>query len=133
MSTWESKAKLCRNNASSTQYHTSNFMKLNFYSNPYVNGNRTGFSVEVEKDCGGSIKKSEGLIDFNWNFAKNQKWAFRNWYERNYSCQWDITVTPGRTIKATFVEFNISSYHDGTCKDKYIIVSDLRMFNPFFN
>lgn len=39
------------------------------------------------------------------------------------SCEWDITVTPGRTIQARFTEFNFGAHVDGTCQTKYIVVS----------
>lgn len=121
MSNWEQKAKLCRNNETSTQYATSNFMNINFHSG--YQKNRTGFLFTVERDCGGSIRKSNGIIDFNWNHVSKQNTAMRNWYDKDTSCEWDITVSPGRTIKATFTEFNITPFHDGTCVNKYIVVS----------
>ncbi|CAH0562353.1 unnamed protein product [Brassicogethes aeneus] len=58
------------------------------------------FKFKVEDACGGQLTSPSGYITFD------------NTTIRNTSCTWNITVRAGRTIKVTFLKFNLGRKSD---------------------
>ena len=64
--------------------------------------------------CGGRIFESRGMLTTP-NYPGD--------YPPSQTCEWIITVLPGRTIKVNFEGFQIQTQNDVTCPDDYLIVS----------
>ncbi|XP_018577861.1 cubilin-like [Anoplophora glabripennis] len=104
---WELVKKICNTEEQQKNYQFTNLLKVQFVTNRYLNG--TGFKLNVEQICGGSMTGPTGFIYFN-----------RTAISRS-GCEWNVTVRSGKTIKVTFEEMNIA--HDPTkgC-DNYIML-----------
>ena len=70
-------------------------------------------------DCGGQLSGPNGVIQYNnSSFAR----SIRTWH---FTCEWTVTVKPGRTIKIQIEEMSISEMPDHTCGNNYLLVSTL--------
>ncbi|KAH0948163.1 hypothetical protein HN011_006977 [Eciton burchellii] len=100
-------SKLCLSNSSSTLIKASNVMTVKFDSDIFVN--KTGFNAYVYRDCGGELTGPNGVIEYdNTSFTR----AIRSW---QFTCEWIVTVKPGRTIKVQITDMSIQETSDHMC------------------
>lgn len=68
-------------------------------------------------DCGGNLTGPNGVIEYdNSTFTR----AIRTW---RFTCEWLVTVKPGRTIKVQITDMSIQETSDHSCSDNYVLVS----------
>lgn len=68
-------------------------------------------------DCGGRLTEPNGIIEYD-NSSSTR--AIRTWH---FTCEWNVTVKPGRTIKVKITDMSIQEMPDHTCGDNYLLVS----------
>ncbi|XP_066158935.1 cubilin [Euwallacea fornicatus] len=113
---WTFLKEVCNNQVPIPEVIGFNLMKVTFKSNGYLNG--TGFQVYVKTDCGGTLTDSVGFIQFDKDDNKDE-------------CQWNITVKSGRTIKLTFMKFDLGSNEENACSSYLIIRNGMFRDSPF--
>ncbi|KAK6644342.1 hypothetical protein RUM43_000609 [Polyplax serrata] len=112
---WREQRRFCLSNETDQKISTDNFMRVTFLA---TYNDRSLFSLNVQRECGNSIKKTNGVIRFN-----SKDYSTRGWSPENSFCHWDITVSPGRKIKVFFSEFDFYPSGEGTaCTEKYLMV-----------
>lgn len=68
-----------------------------------------------------------GVIEYdNATFTR----AIRTW---RFTCEWLVTVKPGRTIKVEITDMSIQEASDHSCSDNYILVSKHIFFINLIN
>ncbi|XP_012062648.1 PREDICTED: cubilin [Atta cephalotes] len=109
-------SKLCLANSSASLISGSNMMTVKFNTDEFVN--KTGFNAYVYRDCGGQLSGSNGVIQYdNSSFVR----SIRTWH---FTCEWTVTVKPGRTIKVQIEEMSIQEMPDHTCSDNYLLLKN---------
>lgn len=103
-------------------YHGDPNLKLEFVSDSYLN--RSGFTADVECECGGDLSGPNGQISYDI--------VTRSFGQLGRSCSWLITVKRGRTIK---FEPNplwiMSKNEDGSCGNYITIRNGDSEESPF--
>ncbi|EFN66210.1 Cubilin [Camponotus floridanus] len=78
-------------------------------------------------NCGGNLTDPNGVIEYdNATFTR----AIRTW---RFTCEWLVTVKPGRTIKVEITDMSIQEASDHSCSDNYVLVSKHIFFINFIN
>lgn len=108
---WKLLAKICMpNDTYRDTIKATNLMKVVFKTDSYKN--RTGFAARVVEACGGSVQKTNGIIEVT-------KATFSNYFSLN--CQWNVSVRSGRFMKIEFEMFDIGKNSDSKCNN-YILL-----------
>lgn len=68
-------------------------------------------------DCGGKLTEPNGIIEYDNSSSVR---AIRTWH---FTCEWSVTVRPGKTIKVQIIDMSIEETSDHTCGDSYLLVS----------
>lgn len=68
-------------------------------------------------DCGGQLTEPNGVIEYDNSSSVK---AIRTWH---FTCEWSVTVRPGKTIKIQITDMSIQKMPDNTCGDNYLLVS----------
>ncbi|XP_046744297.1 cubilin [Diprion similis] len=113
---WSYIGSFCHPNMTYTLIKTSNLMKVEFHTDSWIN--KTGFSARVYKVCGGQLNGPNGVIEVNSTSPTGrQLWSV--------TCQWNVTVRPGRKIEVTIIDLNIqSSTDDSACSNNYLMLKN---------
>ncbi|XP_071569184.1 cubilin isoform X2 [Temnothorax nylanderi] len=109
-------SKLCLANASMSLVSGTNVMTVKFDTDMSVN--KTGFNAYVYRECGGQLTDPNGVIEYdNSSYVK----AIRTWH---FTCEWTVTVRPGKTIKVEITDMSIQEMPDHTCGDNYLVLKN---------
>lgn len=63
-----------------------------------------------------------GVIEYDNSTSTR---AIRTW---RFTCEWQVTVKPGRTIKVQITDISIQETPDHLCGDNYLLVSKYIIF-----
>ncbi|XP_046451773.1 cubilin-like isoform X2 [Daphnia pulex] len=74
--------------------------------------NQTGFQINAKAVCGGIVRQSSGII-------KSPKYPAN--YPASTTCEWDVSVRPGRKITVSFDNMQIASDMPA-CSQDYVIL-----------
>ncbi|XP_033347146.1 cubilin [Bombus vosnesenskii] len=107
--------KLCLSNSTSMAIEADNVMTVKFESDSYLN--ETGFSAYVYQACGGKLSGPNGVIEINNVTSRLQS---HSW---DISCEWVVTVRPGRTIEVNIVEMSIKN-PSSTCSNNFLMLKN---------
>ncbi|TGZ53188.1 Cubilin [Temnothorax longispinosus] len=109
-------SKLCLANASMSLVSGTNVMTVKFDTDMSVN--KTGFNAYVYRECGGQLTDPNGVIEYdNSSYVK----AIRTWH---FTCEWTVTVRPGKFIKVEITDMSIQEMPDHTCGDNYLMLKN---------
>nr|XP_012218853.1 PREDICTED: cubilin-like [Linepithema humile] len=107
--------KLCLANSTMTLIKGTNVMTVKFDTDTFVN--KTGFNAYVYRDCGGQLTEPNGVIEYDNSSVR----VIRTWH---FTCEWNITVKAGRTIKIQIVEMSIQEMSDHSCGNDYLLLKN---------
>ncbi|XP_068628109.1 cubilin-like [Battus philenor] len=106
---WEIvKENICEYEAIKKSLNASTYLKVQFKTDSSVT--QKGFSATVASTCGGLLFNS-GIVEPTWLDSQNI-------YTSKMRCEWTLKVRPGRNIKMSFENFNIT---DTSCSS-YVIL-----------
>ncbi|EZA59389.1 Cubilin [Ooceraea biroi] len=109
-------SKLCLSNSSTALIKASNVMTVKFDTDAFVN--KTGFNAYVYRDCGGELTGPNGVIEHeNSSYTR----GIRTW---QFTCEWIVTVKPGRTIKVQIIDMSIQETPDHTCGTNSLLLKN---------
>ncbi|XP_050461753.1 cubilin-like [Cataglyphis hispanica] len=108
--------RLCLANSTWVQIKGTNVMTVKFESDAFIN--KTGFSAYVYRDCGGNLTGPNGVIEYDNSTSTR---AIRTW---RFTCEWQVTVKPGRTIKVQITDISIQETPDHSCGDNYLLLKN---------
>ncbi|XP_059488336.1 cubilin-like isoform X2 [Neocloeon triangulifer] len=109
---WTLIQKYCRPNATQLNgVHSTDTMKVVFRSD--AGRNKTGFSATAVSVCGGNLEGSSGTLKI-YNLTQTLPQGLVT------TCEWNITVRAGRTIKVDISQINISNNRPG-CPEEYLL------------
>ncbi|CAG9759987.1 unnamed protein product [Ceutorhynchus assimilis] len=114
---WRLVQEICTPSNISNDLIGANFLKVEFRTNKYLNG--TGFQAIIFGDCGGTLTEPNGVITFDSDHA------------HGWTCQWNISVRTGRTIKLHFEEFDLSASNANSCRSFVIVRNGKFPDSPF--
>ncbi|KAL0113327.1 hypothetical protein PUN28_012468 [Cardiocondyla obscurior] len=106
--------KLCLANSTMSLISGTNVMTVKFDTDVYYN--KTGFNAYVYRDCGGQLTEPNGVIEYDNSSSAR---AIRTWH---FTCEWSVTVKPGKTIKVEITEMSIQEMADHTCGGNYLLL-----------
>ncbi|XP_063985313.1 cubilin homolog [Diachasmimorpha longicaudata] len=108
--------KYCSINESNTVVNSNtNIMTVKFETDYYRN--RTGFKARVKRVCGGQLSGPNGQITFNES-GSELTWGW------HIMCEWNVTVSRGKTIEVTINSINISTTTEEGCGDHYVLLKN---------
>ncbi|XP_014605735.1 PREDICTED: cubilin-like [Polistes canadensis] len=108
--------KLCLSNATWNTIKTKNVMTVKFVSDSYLN--KTGFSARVYRECGGDLSGPNGIIEIN---NKTNVRGIRSW---RFSCEWFVTVRPGKTIEVKIDYLSKIETTNNACDVNYLMLKN---------
>ncbi|XP_035743302.1 cubilin-like [Vespa mandarinia] len=108
--------KLCLFNETWIKITTKNVMTVKFISDAYLN--KTGFKAQVYRECGGDLTGPNGVIDFNNKTIISGLSIWR------FSCEWIVTVRPGKTIQVEIHDLFTLETQNNTCRYNYIMLKN---------
>lgn len=110
---WSQIGTFCLSNSTGTTIEATHLMKVHFHSDVYIH--KTGFQATVKKVCGGQMYGPNGVIEFNGTTPTNSYWSV--------SCEWHVTVRPGRTIEVKFISMSVGETAvDSVCRADYYLM-----------
>ncbi|XP_054274028.1 cubilin-like isoform X2 [Macrosteles quadrilineatus] len=104
--------QLCLPNTTDMVFLADRKMKIHFESDH--SAEKTGFSAKVSTECGGILTGPNGVLDtshIKGNMTTNK-----------ITCDWEIRVRSGRTIKFTFSEFDLPKLGQDSCITNFIMI-----------
>ncbi|XP_030748736.1 cubilin-like [Sitophilus oryzae] len=110
--------EICDNTQTEHTFYPTSVMKITFKTLTYTVGK--GFQAQIFKVCGGYITQPSGYIIFDKDHIQDTE------------CQWNITVRSGRTIKLTFLSFDLNNI-DFKCINNLIIRNGKFADSPFLD
>ncbi|KAK4871991.1 hypothetical protein RN001_016115 [Aquatica leii] len=109
---WELVSEVCRSNQSGdARIHANNLAKVVFETDGYTN--QTGFDARIRSMCGGSLYDTDGIIAVN---ATEFKYIGL--------CEWNVTVSVGRTIRVEFLELNLNDKSKDASCENYLLLKN---------
>ncbi|CAK1578706.1 unnamed protein product [Parnassius mnemosyne] len=105
------KENICENAAVSGAINASTYLKIQLKTDSSIS--QKGFSAKVASMCGGFLFSSSGVIEPTWTDSQNI-------YSIKLRCEWMLKVRPGRYMRITFENFNITN-PDSSCST-YVII-----------
>ncbi|KAK2582770.1 hypothetical protein KPH14_005035 [Odynerus spinipes] len=109
--------KLCLSNSTWNPIKAGNVMTVKFVSDFYLN--ETGFQAYVYRDCGGDLSGPDGVIEINNRTTLRRMPVWR------FSCEWFVTVKPGRTIEVKVTDLStIETLAENACGNSYILLKN---------
>ncbi|XP_011302978.1 cubilin [Fopius arisanus] len=103
--------KYCRSNESDSRVESiTNTMTVKFLTDSFMN--RTGFKAEVIRECGGQLGGPNGVINFN----RTTRYQVM--------CDWNITVSRGKSIEVTIEDIQLPKRDAKGCGDDYVLLKN---------
>ncbi|XP_073985355.1 cubilin-like isoform X1 [Rhodnius prolixus] len=110
VNTWDKIAQVCHENDTLSRFSGNNIVKVVFRTD--FLSNKTGFEAKALTVCGGSMSGPNGIIKSPPVYVRG-------------TCQWNVTVKPGQTIKLKFNKLKLTKDTEGTsCGYQYLMLRD---------
>ncbi|XP_012276352.1 cubilin [Orussus abietinus] len=113
---WTLVTKVCNSESKGKIISASNLMRVEFITDAYSNG--TGFEASVLRECGGRLGGPNGEIEITNSSLITWR---KSW---TISCNWTISVRPGRTIQVDVTELKTGTTEGGVCGNSYLMLKN---------